>query len=257
MKGIGLLVLALALAGCAHPGAPEPAKAPPTPTQGVRGVLTHAGAPLAGAVVFAYRRESANLLGPADFASAPSGRDGAYAIDLVEGSYWLVARKRVSGSDSGPLVPGDLQKIFPHNPVRVAVGALTPVDLELDEMRELMFSRTATRGPTAAGIKGRILDDAGRPVSWVFAIAYTSPEMRRVPDFTSAMTAADGRYVIYLPQGGRYWVGARKHIRERPEAGEPFGLYAGSPDHSVVVGETGFTEGIDIVLTGFRRSGGE
>jgi hypothetical protein len=256
MKGIALLLVALACAACAHPGASGPAAAP-LPSQGVRGVLTHAGEPLAGAVVFAYRRESANLLGPADFASPPSGPNGAYAIDLVEGAYWLVARKRASGSDSGPLVQGDLQKIAPQNPVRVAVGALTPVDLELEEMRDLMFSRSGTRGPTATGIRGRIVDDAGRPVSWVFAIAYTSPEMRRVPDFTSAMTAADGRYVIYVPQGGRYWVGARKHIRGRPEPGEPFGLYTGTADHAVVVPEGGFAEGIDVVLTGFRRGGGE
>ena len=65
-----------------------------------------------------------------------------------------------------------------------------------------MFSRTGPRGPTATGIRGRITDESGAPVAWVFAIAYTSADMRRVPDFTSAMTAADGRFVIYLPAGG-------------------------------------------------------
>ena len=203
--------------------------------------------------VYAYRRPSANFLGPADFASAPSGRDGSYLIDLVEGSYWLVARKRASGSDAGPLVPGDLQRVHPGNPATVAPGAFTVVDLELEEMRDLMFSRTGPRGPTATGIRGRITDASGAPVAWVFAIAYTSADMRRVPDFTSAMTAADGRYVIYLPAGGRYWVGARKHIREKPAPGEPFGLFEGSPDHAVEVATGAFAEGIDIVLGPFGR----
>ena len=73
----------------------------------------------------------------------------------------------------------------------------------------------------------------------------------RMPDFTSAMTAADGRFVIYLPAGGRYWLGARAHILEKPAPGEPFGLFEGSPDHSLEVPEGSFVDGIDIVLRGF------
>jgi len=242
------------LAACAGPAARPAANAAglvAVPTQGVRGILTYQGRPLAGASVFAYRRQSANFLGPADFASAPSGRDGSYLIDLVEGSYWLVARKRASGSDAGPLVPGDLQRIHPGNPATVSPRAFTIVDLDLEEMRDLMFSRTGPRGPTATGIRGRITDESGGPRAWVFAIAYASADMRRVPDFTSAMTAADGRFVIYLPAGGRYWLGARKHIRDKPAPGEPFGLYEGTPDHAVDVATGSFADGIDIVLRGF------
>jgi hypothetical protein len=249
------LILPL-LAACAGPAARPAANAAglgAVPTQGIRGTLTYQGRPLAGASVFAYRRQSANFLGPADFASAPSGRDGSYLIDLVEGGYWLVARRRASGSDAGPLVPGDLQRIHADNPATVTAGAFTTVDLDLEEMRDLMFSRTGPRGPTATGIRGRITDEAGVPVAWVFAIAYTSADMRRVPDFTSAMTAADGRFVIYLPAGGRYWLGARKHIRDKPAPGEPYGLYEGSPDHAVEVATGAFADNIDIVLTGFGR----
>ena len=259
MKSCAAALLLLLLAGCAAPaGQPDPgAGGPPAPvgvpTQGVRGRVTYQGRPLAGASVYAYRRQIANFLGPADFASAPSGSDGSYLIDLVEGSYWLVARKRASGSDAGPLVPGDLQRIHPGNPAAVSPGAFTTVDLELEEMRDLMFSRTGPRGPTATGIRGRITDAAGAAVAWVFAIAYASADMRRVPDFTSAMTAEDGRFVIYLPAGGRYWVGARKHIRDRPAPGEPFGLYEGSPDHAVEVATGAFVDDIDVVLRPYDR----
>ena len=136
----------------------------------------------------------------------------------------------------------------------MAAGVFTVVDLDLEEMRDLMFSRTGPRGPTTTGIRGRITDEAGAPVAWVFAIAYTSADMRRVPEFTSPMTAADGGFVIYLPAGGRYWVAARKHIREKPAPGEPFGLYEGSPDHAVDVATGSFADGIDIVLRGFGEA---
>jgi len=253
MKGsVAVALLLPLLAACAGP-AGRPVASDTAPTQGVRGTLTYQGKALAGASVLAYRRQSANFLGPADFASAPSGRGGSYLIDLVEGSYWLVARKRASGSDAGPLVPGDLQRINPGNPTIVTAGAFTTVDLELEEMRDLMFSRAGPRGPTATGIRGRITDEKGAPAAWVFAIAYTSADMRRVPDFTSAMTSADGRFVIYLPAGGRYWVGARAHIREKPAPGEPYGLYEGTPNHAVEVPAGSFAEGVDIVLKGFGR----
>ena len=245
------LAAALVLAACAAPG-PRPSAPVAPPAQGIRGTATHRGRPLEGAIVSAYRREAANLLGPADFASAPTGRDGAYALDLVEGRYWVVARKRRSGSDAGPLVPGDLEGVFPGNPAVVERGRLARIDLALEERRDLMVSRNPARGRTGTGIRGRILDASGRPVSWVFAIAFTTPDMRRVPDFTSSMTADDGRYVIYLPSGGRYFVGARQRIRGRPVEGEPFGLYRGAPDHAVEVPDGAFVDGIDVTLAGFR-----
>jgi hypothetical protein len=209
------------------------------------------GCPLAGATVYAYRRLS-EPLGPADFAGTPSGRDGAYVIDLVEGSYWLVARKRFSGSDAGPLVPGDLQSIHADNPATSPAGFTGRPGPGGDARPDVLARRPAR--PDGTGIRGRITDEAGAPVAWVFAMAYTGPDMRRVPDFTSAMTAEDGRYVIFLPAGGRYWVGARKHIREKPAEGEPFGLYDGAPDHAVEVATGSFVDGIDIVLRGFGET---
>jgi len=253
-RRVAAAILLPLLAACAGPAQRQSSPLygqAPSLTQGIRGTLSHRGRPLSGAVVYAYRRQSANFLGPADFASAPSGPDGSYALDLVEGNYWLVARKRASGADAGPLQPGDLQRVHPGNPVAVVPGRLTAVDLDLEEQRDLMFPRAGPRGPTATGIRGRITDEKGAPVAWVFATAYAGADMRRMPDFTSAMTAADGRYVIYLPAGGRYWVGARAHIREKPQPGEPFGLFEGSPDHSVVVPDSSFVDGIDIVLRGF------
>jgi hypothetical protein len=84
-------------------------------------------------------------------------------------------------------------------------------------------------------------------------MAYTSGDMKRVPEYTSVMTGTDGMFVIYLPRGGKYWVSARKNIREKPLEGEPYGLYAGTPDHSVLVTEGRFVGGINIQLEEYRK----
>jgi len=44
--------------------------------------------------------------------------------------------------------------------------------------------------------------------------------------------------VINLPQGGRYYIGARSDYGDTPGYGEWYGRYEGTPDHSVRI-ETG------------------
>jgi hypothetical protein len=221
--------------------------------QGIKGELLYQGKPLKDAYVYAYRSYSTNLLGPADFASVPSASDGTYTIELVEGAYYIVARKRATGDNTGPIVAGDLYTVHSSNPVAVAGGEYAVVDLELVKMRDPMFFQSMSREETSTGIKGIIVDSEGKPVPWVFAMAYTSSDMKRVPEYTSIMTDADGKFAIFLPQGGTYWLAARKNIRERPVVGEPYGLYKGSPDASVVVTSGRFVEGVKITLESYRK----
>jgi hypothetical protein len=221
--------------------------------QGIKGALTFQGEPLKDAYVYAYRKFSTNLLGPADFASSPSAADGTYTIDLVGGSYYIVARKRATGENTGPLMAGDLYTVHSSNPVAVRDGQYALVDLELVKMRDPMFFQAMSREETNTGIKGVIVDAEGRPIPWVFAMAYTTPDMKRVPEYTSVMTNADGKFVIFLPKGGKYWLAARKNIREKPVTGEPYGLYEGTKDHSIMVPDTGFVENVAITLEAYRK----
>ena len=248
-----LAALAL-LAGCAATGTSvAPGEAARYGSQGIRGTLTYEGKPLDDAYVYAYRSYSTNLLGPADFASNPSGADGSYTVDLVKGSYWIVARKRTTGDNTGPLTVGDRYSINPANPVSVKDGSFRTVDLDLVKMKDPMFFQSMGRQETKTGVRGVIVDKEGKPVPWVFAMAYTTADMKRVPEFTSVMTDADGSFVIYLPRGGRYWLAARKNIREKPVVGEPYGLYRGSPDHSVRVTEGQILGGIRIQLEDYHK----
>lgn len=242
------------MAACAgSPAAGPGEREAPRERQGVQGALTYEGEPLRDAYVFAYRSIKTNLLGPADFASGPSGPDGSYGVDLVRGSYYLVARKWMSGDSSGPLTLGDLYRVHPSNPVTVDDGSFRIVDLDLVKMRDPMLFQDRSRAGSGTGVRGTIVDDRGEPVPWVFAMAYSTSDMKRIPDHTSSMTEADGTFVIDLPGGGQYWLAARKNLRERPVDGEPYGLYLGTEDHSVQVPEGEFVEGITIKLGEYRK----
>jgi len=221
--------------------------------QGIKGKLLYQGKPLKESYVYAYRSYSTNLLGPADFASDPSGPDGSYTVELVEGRYYIVARKRARGDNTGPIMKGDFYTVNPGNPVVVEPGKYETVDLELEKMRDPMFLRATSREESDTGIRGTIVDEEGRPVPWVFAMLYKDNDMKRIPDYTSAVTSPDGKFVIYLPSGGRYWLAARKNLRERPVAGEPYGLYRGSPDYSIQVPDGRFVENVTLTLEPYRK----
>jgi hypothetical protein len=249
-----LFLISLLAASCAGPGAMQSGSEEAVyGKQGITGSLTFQDKPLEGAYVYAYRSFSTNLLGPADFASAPSASNGEYGIELVKGAYYIVARKRATGDNTGPIVAGDLYSVHSSNPVTVRDGKYAMIDLELVKMKDPMFFQSMSRAETNIGIKGRIVDGEGRPVPWVFAMVYSTSDMKRIPEYTSVMTDADGTFAIFLPKGGTYWLAARKNIREKPVSGEPYGLYAGTPDHSILVPDGGFVEGVTITLEPYHK----
>lgn len=73
--------------------------------QGVRGqVVDHAGQPLAGLYVFAYR--DAGMTGTPDHFSTPTGADGRFEINLPDhGQYYLLARQAFGG-------PADVAELY-------------------------------------------------------------------------------------------------------------------------------------------------
>lgn len=197
----------------------------PGPT-GIAGQVTNKeGAPADDAMVYAYRSPKGGLRGPADF-EATTGADGDYFLDLVEGTYYLAARMRRSGSDAGPPRPGDGWAIFGHNPVTVLPGMTSRADLVLRGVTQPMLLKEGSLASGDSGFTGRIVDTAGNPVAGAIALAYRSPDYHRMPDYTAAATGEDGRFILYLPQGGTYCLAARTKTRGQPREGEPYGLLA-------------------------------
>lgn len=249
LRAAAVVVLSLVGWGCAS----APAVSPGSPGVLGRVVMKDTGAPVSGAFVYVYRDWTKNFVGVADFTSQATDGQGAFRLDLPPGKYGVVARKRLSGDAYGTLATGDLYDNRPGEAlVEVGAGGATRVDFSLITMKEPMFFRRNPGEATDTGVRGRLLDEKGQPVAGGFAIAYQGPDMKRLPEFASTLTENGGRFTLYLPSGGRFWLGARVHVREMPKPGEPYAVYEGSPDHSLDVPQGAFVEEVDLILRPFK-----
>jgi hypothetical protein len=249
VRSLLLFSLAVALASCATVPASPPA------ASGIFGkvAMKDSSKAVEGAYVYVYREFGKNFVGVSDYLSRASDAQGVYRVEVPPGVYGAAARKRVTGASYGPLATGDdYDNRSGLAPVEVKAGEFTRVDFALITMKEPMFFKRNPSDATDCGVRGRIVDEAGAPVPGAFAIAYDTDDMKRLPDFASTLTNDDGRFTLYLPGEGRYRLGARIHIRDMPKPEEPYGLYEGSPDHSVTIGKGRFIEGIQIVIRPFK-----
>ena len=105
-----------------------------------------------------------------------------------------------------------------------------------------------------------VLDAVGRVLAGDVVAPWDMPRWSNSAMDGFAVRSADCapqarlRVTGYLPAGGRYWLGARKHIRDKPAPGEPYGLYGGTPDHAVELATGAFADNVDIVLRGFGEA---
>ncbi len=204
--------------------------------------------PAAGAVVDVYR-PGQDLRGPPYTRLGPLGGDGRAAVELPPGEYVLVARRRRSGEEVGPVKAGDLKT----DPMTVHVEPGRPLDLRMFAYRKTGNEKRPFALPGknwTTSIRGRVLDPEGRPVEGVRVHVYDHIQMSERPRFVSAKTGPDGRYEIRLPKGGTYYLCARNRYGGPPEVGELYGRYdQGTIDPSAVIVKDGETvSGVDITV---------
>lgn len=225
--------------------------------QGKTGIRGHvyvksSGEALPGSYVNIYPDAVTNLLGPSQFMSIPTDADGNFQLDLPAGVYYVVARKRLSGQPTGPLSPGDYYSEHQRLVTKVEAGKLVKVDLPVLVMKAPMFFNSRqTDQQTSTGIKGVLVDQSGQPVRGGFAMAYLGQEMKRLPDFISTLSDEQGQFVLFLPEGGTYYLGARIQAWDMPTHGEPYGVYGGDTPVPVKVETNSFVEQLRIELKPF------
>ena len=210
------------------------------------------GEPIEGAYVNIYPDAVSNLLGPSQYLSTPTDKDGNYQVDVYPGTYYVVSRKRVSGAYSGALAPGDLASDHQRVKTTVMEGKLAVVNLPLATVNAPMFfKKTMGEIQTETGIRGRLIDSSGQPIPGSFAIAYENDDIKRLPDYASTLTDQEGEFVVYLPTGGTFYLSGRIQAWDMPRPGELYGVYGNATPAPIEVKEGSFVEGIEIVLTPF------
>ncbi len=217
-----------------------------------RVVIKDSGTPLANAYVNVYPDTLSNLLGPSQFISSPTNEQGRYLIEMPPGTYYVVARKRMSGQPTGPLSPGDYYSEHQRITTEVVPGKLAVVELPVASMKAPMFfKKTVADQRSDTGVKGTLVDREGKPVPGSFAIAYVTPEIKRVPDFASTLTDQEGRFTLFLPRGGTYYLAARISAWDMPRTGEPYGIYGSGEPQPLKIKEGEFVEDLKIVMEPF------
>ncbi len=214
------------------------------------GRVLHDGRPVAGAVVNLYLDTASGLRGPGVQQSLPTGPDGGYAFDdLFEGAYHVVARKRRAGAVAGPVREGDLFGVAPGGPVPVRSETETVLDVHLVRKERDDAPDADRLASTGTGVRGRVVDEAGRPSAGVYVFAYRDRTIGHgKPDFLTLPTGPDGRFTLPLGDGGLFYLGARERAGGSPVPGERFGFYDGSPDHGLRVPAGRVVEDVRIVV---------
>lgn len=200
--------------------------------------------------VYVYK-ENMDLKGPA-FAETISDKDGNFSIQLPPGKYFLVARMRNNGEIAGPLEVGDFKSEV-IGPITIDdEGKIIKQDIKVfkktGENKDIAISENKNESKT--GISGTIYDSEGRPVAGARVHVYDHVQMSERPKFVSSPTGPDGKYIIYLPKGGTYYLAARDKFGGPPKVGDLYGRYdKGTIEPSgVIVKDNEILKNIDITI---------
>jgi hypothetical protein len=244
LPSIMLIALFAALgAGCA--GQQKATRPGAAPLAGVEGTVY---APAEGVFVYVYKK-GADPHGPAEvILPAPTLADGLFTVNLPPGDYTLVARRRSSTENTGPMLAGDMRS----DPVDVRItgrGKVT-VRLLMNVKDDTEFRSWQPPKEWTTAIAGTIRDADGNPVEGTRVHVYTYVQMSERPKYVSERTGPDGRYVVFLPKGGTYYLAARNRFGGPPRIGDLYGRYdEGSIDPTGVIVKDGERlEKVDIIV---------
>ena len=200
---------------------PEEKPAKVAERSGIYGEITHQGEPLERVYLYVYKDPGSGFKGLGYFVQ-PVER-GKFRVSLPPGDYYLLARKRARGGQFGPIEQGDFYNYYYGNPVHVTAGEVRETQIEMLERLAILEEDVVD----FKGVRGQILDDAGKVQSGLYVFAYRTAEMTGTPDFFSVPSGVDGRFELALPDTGPYYLLARQAFGGPAEVNELYGkLYA-------------------------------
>lgn len=234
------------------------------------GTVTFKGKPVADAQVSLYAASEGQFKGMG-LMTRTTGENGAFSFAPEAGDYVVVARKRVAAKGEMPLKKGDLFCYYAGNPLSVAVGKETNIEIPChpkDDLQAFLedwsrvkrvnaglarFRDKASEEAEPFSIAGRVTDLHGKPVAGLYVTAYQGEPGRifqmhflRLKSDYMARTDKNGRYTIGVREKGGYYLVARELGGESPLKGELYGLYEGNVDHAVIVEQPLVTADITV-----------
>jgi len=217
---------------------------------GIEGVILFKGKPVEGAYVAVYSPEKKNKgLG---VKTESAGNDGKFKVSLLPDRYIVRAKKNFKGLSNRPLQKGDLWCYNANNPLEIREGKTARIELACFPVNDRSAFATAPivkdddlktfaekRSNSGSGIRGRVVDPEGKPVSNLAVQAYmlTAPvtQMYHFAHGTEFAAISDdsGEYFIPIDEDGDYGMIARNILGDGPHRGEVFGFYQGNSRYAV------------------------
>lgn len=217
------------------------------------------GSPMSGGSVFFFNdatgpRPSEERYWRVPDAVAPIGDGGRFSMELLPGKYYLGAMKRISDEKNvGP--PGEGDYFLKGQD---AMGNPKPFFVKKSETTDIgtiaggaPFKRAVVKyGEGITWIEGVVRDPDGKPVEGAAVFGYKKSAARGRPLFASDKTGKDGKYLLRVDAGGKYYLKVRDVYGGGPPVnGAIVGNYwqEGPVEASVRTGEV--TKGVDIKVT--------
>lgn len=250
--------------------------------QGIGGRVLYKGLPAVNSSISAYTLEDEPFRGMGLLTNTVP-EDGTFWFDLDVGKYVLIARKRDAGSAIGPIKQGDLLCYSSSNPIQVLPAQSCMVEIScyprdnldaflvpdatdprgkkeqkrrsvsLQEMDETDSTRLLAGDISRpAFISGRVTDIEGMPLSDLYISAYPTTEGNLFQMYflrlkTEYMTRTDAKGFFRLElESGSYYLVAREKVGDAPLAGEYYGIYEGTPNHSISLKPNEVKAGVHI-----------
>ena len=232
---------------------------------GIEGRITYKGKPLDGAYLALYKPESKTFKG-LGVKTESVGADGRFRLPAEPGNYVVTARKIANGKSNRPLRQGDLYCYYSQNPVEVKAEQTARIEFSCyPKIDRNDFVATPTIKPATiktvaelsaalnSGIRGRVTDEAGRPIVGMNVLAYrlTSPVFMMYHVYHgsehSALTDQRGAFFIPLDADGDYGLVAREILGDGPHRGEHYGLYQENVRHAISFKQGQTVENVTII----------
>lgn len=227
-------------------------------------IMIKGDGPLAGGRVFFFNDASGPPPSREKYWRIPdyvtdTDNSGKFSIELPEGKYYLGAIKTISGGKIGPPAEGDIfyagtdEQGKPKAYI-IKQGLKTDIGV-ISEAAP--FKRSVVKfGDGITAIEGTVLDSAGKPVEGALVFAFLSPAMVGRPLFASDRTGKDGKYILRVHEGGKYYLRVRSvYGGGPPKAGEIIGDYGEKEPVAVTIKSGEKIRGVNIKVRRFTERG--